>query len=206
MAYAIAAEVRERINKTGTSDDAILTALIAAAEAAINAYCNRPDGFLAVSTASARVYAGSGTTVLRIDECAATPTEVAAKDSGGATTYTAWAVTDWLAFSGDPIMPDFNHTPYTALMVTEAGDYGSFLKAGYQPTVRVTAKWGYATEVPAQIKEACVAQVARWYKRGQSAWADTLGNAELGQLMYRKVLDPDIEFILKGGRFVRPAL
>src|SRR3972149_2829745 len=74
------------------------------------------------------------------------------------------------------------------------------------PTVRVTAKWGYAVSVPAQVKEACIIQTARWYKRGQSAWADTVANPDVGQLMYRKELDPDVKFILSDGGFVKPRL
>ena len=67
MAYTTAAELRARIDKTSATDDTTLTALIAAAERNINVTCNRPDGFLAISVATARVYPGSGKPYQRID-------------------------------------------------------------------------------------------------------------------------------------------
>jgi len=74
------------------------------------------------------------------------------------------------------------------------------------PTVQITARWGFATEVPIDIKEAAIMQAARWYKRLQSAMADVLASGELGQLLYRKSLDPDIRRLLVDGRYVKPVV
>ncbi len=220
-AYCTAVEVRAQAGgKTSTGDDTMIGVLIDAAQLAINGLCNRPDGFVADATATARVFTGSGEGVQFIDECAAI-TLVAVKDSPSDSTYTSWAAGDWLAFSGDPMRPDFNRTPYTGVMCTADGDYSRFTSGEYVgrggfkpevyagravPTVQVTAKWGYALTVPAVIKQACITQVARWYRRGQSSWADTLANAELGLVQYRKVLDPDVEMMLIRARLVRPAI
>jgi hypothetical protein len=73
------------------------------------------------------------------------------------------------------------------------------------PTVQVTAKWGYAVTVPDRVKQACIIQAARWFKRGEGGWSDSLANADLGTLEFRKVLDPDLELILKQGRLIKPA-
>lgn len=220
--YATLAELKLRLNiSSADSDrDTALEAMLDAAAAAIDRYCNRPDGFVADSTASARVYPGSGAAVQRIDECVAITT-VAVKDSTTDDDYTDWAATDWQAFRGDPNYPDFNTLPYTMLMVTADGDYAVFTSGRYRsrggfrpytlsdrrvPTVQVTAKWGYAVTCPAQITEATVLQAARWWKRAQSSWADTLGNADVGTLMYRKSVDPDLQMMLDNGRFVRPSI
>jgi hypothetical protein len=46
------------------------------------------------------------------------------------------------------------------------------------------------------VKQATIAQALRWFKRGQQAFQDTGGVAELGQITYTKRLDPEIEMML----------
>ncbi|MFA5377698.1 MAG: hypothetical protein WC455_18250 [Dehalococcoidia bacterium] len=218
--YITLANLKSRIQKTDVTDDTILTAIITSASLAVDRFCNRPDGFVALTNATARTFAGSGSAVQRIDECTAI-TLVEVKDSATDTTYVSWTAGDWLAFRGDPESPDFNRTPYTHLMVDPTGDYAVFSSGAYSgksgfrrddlgrrrvPTVRVTAKWGYATTVPGPIQEAAAALATRWYKRFQSAFADTLGNAELGTLLYRQTIDPDIKMMLTEGRYIKPSV
>jgi hypothetical protein len=224
MAYATAAELRAEFNKTSTADDVTLGRLLDAATRAIDRTCNRPDGFVADTEASARVYTGSGGPVQDIDECVEITT-VAVKDAADDSTYTEWDATDYEAFGGSADRPNFQPTahgkPYTALMCSADGDYSTFTsgkysgRAGFRPshnvtrgvpTVKVTAKWGYAATCPPDIKEACMMQAARWYKRFESAMADTVGSPDTGTLLYRRKLDPDIEHILIDGRYVRPTL
>ena len=218
--YATVAELKARVNITSTdaSRDSVLSALLAAASGAIDQFCNRPDGFLAASVASARTYAGRGAPFVWIDECTEI-TAVAVKDAATDTTYTAWATTDWVAFSGSPDAPDFNRTPYTGIMTDPNGNYDTFTagefitRRGFRPssgvgravpTVQVTARWGYANETPAQVREAAITTAARWYKRGESSWADAMSNGEMGQLIYRRSLDADVEMMLS--RYVLPAI
>ena len=218
MAYTTAAEVRGQINKTDTGDDAILTKLISAAERTINRFCNRPDGFEADSSASSRTWAGSGRPYQYINETVEI-TLVEVKESPTSDTYTSWASGDWIAASGDPKYPNYNDLPYTMLVVDPTGDKSIFYSGRYTtrggfrptstisrgvPTVRVTAKWGFSVAVPDDISEACIMQVARWYKRLEGAMADALASGELGQLLYRQSLDPDIKMILINGRYTRP--
>ncbi|MBU1173635.1 MAG: hypothetical protein KKD44_29040 [Proteobacteria bacterium] len=218
--YTTVANVKLEIGKTQADHDAILALMVTAASAAIDRWCRRPDGFIALSTATARTYAGLGLPYLLIDECATVST-VAAKDAVDDTAYTAWDPTDWLAFAGGPENPNFNRLPYTGIMVAAGADYSVFLDGrqstwvGFRPvdskvsnrmvpTVQVTAKWGYAASCPAAIAQACIMQTARWYKRGLSAFADTVASQEFGQLLYRQKLDPDVEAILSLGGYVRP--
>jgi len=220
--YASIAELKKQIDKTGstgTGDPTNLQLLLDASTEAINAYTNHPDGFVALTTAAARVYTGDGGPYQWIDECVAI-TLVEVKDSPTDTTYTAWAATDWIAFSGDPEAPDFNRTPYTAIMVAP-GTYSHFVSGRFTqrrgftpdttvargtPTVKVTARWGYAVNAPSRVTEACLIQAARWFKRGESSWADAMAPAQFGTLMFTKVLDPDVEAMLRLGRLVRPAV
>ena len=191
MAYATPAELLAQIQGAQNTDVAVLEAILKAATEAIDNYCNRPDGFVAVETAAARVYANSGKPYLEIDECIAV-SQVEIKDSGG---YTVVATDDWEPFAGDSRRPNYNRTPYTRLMLADQGQ-----------RVRVTARWGYAATVPAVIKQAVITQATRWYKRAESGWADATGNADFGMMLFRRVLDPDVEMMLKDGRFIRPSI
>lgn len=207
--YTTAAAVRAQPGMNSVDDDAVLGALITAASRAIDGFCNRPDGFVAIDTATARVFAGSGKAWQWIDETVAI-TLVEVKASLTDTTYTSWTTSDWTAFSGDPARPNFNGTPYTGLLINPAGSYGIFTQGvsrdGATPTVRVTGRWGYAETVPAPVAQACITLAARWYKRGQSFWSDVLGNSDTGQMYYRKAIDPDVQMMLKWGRMMRPGI
>jgi len=201
MAYATIAELKGFMEKTDSADDAMLQIALDAAAKAINRTCKRPDGFVAVSTASARYYVGSGLSYQMIDECTSITT-VAVKDSIDDSTYTAWLTTDYDKAAGGPDSPDFNATPYTVLFCKPDGDYSTFTsgKMGRMktPTVSVTAKWGYATLCPDEIKMACMQQAARWWKRLQGAMADSLASPDMGTLLYLKPLDPDVDFNIRG--------
>lgn len=221
LPYANAIELRDQTNKKLSDDDPNIARLILAASRSIDRACNRPDGFIALATATARTFSGSGRGWLWIDECVAI-TAVAVKESVTDTTYTAWAATDWFGFTGDPQFPDFNTLPYQGIMVDPSGDYTHFYnglhggglrgfapdtanaRGAGAPTVSVTARWGFSVSVPADIKQACIIQAARWFKRGESAWADTAASVDMGQLLYTKAVDPDIKRLLEDGRYIKP--
>lgn len=235
MAYATFMELRQRINKTSAADDATLTAILNAAtrniDTAVGQYRPGHEFFVADTVASARVYAGTGLSFQWIDPCISISL-VAVKDSYTDTAYTSWAAADWIAASGSYQHPNFNDLPYSMLLVSPAGNYSVFTsgrvggaqhwdpifalsEASYAPrggigaavpTVQITARWGYAATVPADIREACLMQAARWWKRFESAFSDTLASGEMGQLLYRQSLDPDIRRILVDGRYTKPAI
>ena len=219
MAYATVAELKARINKTGSGDDTVLEALLEAATLAIDRYCNRLDGFVADSTASARTYVGSGGVVQRIDECVEV-TKVEVKDSVTDTDYVEWSSSDYILASGDPRRPEFNRLPYTLLIIDPNGDYDYFTGGEYTgrggfkplvaqvrgvPTVRVTAKWGFATSVPYDIKELCIMQAARWYKELEGSMAGRLTSVEIGEMDTSSLMGK-VKAVLDAGRYKRVAI
>src|SRR5512139_1934645 len=106
--YCTPAELRTQIEKTGitgSGSDAALGVIITAVSRSIDQYTNRPDGYVAISVATARYYSGRGEAWLMIDECVEV-TQVAVKDSISDTTYVTWAATDWQAASGGPKDPN----------------------------------------------------------------------------------------------------
>jgi hypothetical protein len=203
-------------------DDNWIYALTVSASDSIDRFCNRyPDGFRANGQPETRIYSGNGKAWLYIEECARI-VSVSVKASPGDTTYTAWATSDWIAFSGDVRKPNFNGTPYHGILVNPNGSYSVFTSGAYRglngfpstvdanpgyaiPTVQIVANWGYSFDTPASVKEACIIQCVRWYKRGQSAWADTIASADVGQLQFKKSLDPDVAHLLIEGRMVKVA-
>lgn len=221
--YSTTAKIKaQAAAKASATSDALIAQLITAASKAIDNFTNRPDGYVA-GVAAVRSYAGLGQSFLRIDECAATPTLVAVKDSPTDSTYTNWAATDWMAARGDPENPDFNHLPYDLLIVDPTGNYSHWTSgrytylSGFRPdpdsrarsavkTVQVTAQWGYATACPTDIEQACIIQVVRWLKRSEGSWADTLQAIESGQLLFRQSLDPDVKQLLVAGGYMRVAI
>jgi len=211
--YATIVELKAELQKTDSDDDASLQRVLDAAATHIDRYCNRPDGFVANSTASARYYPGSGGKYQRIDECIAV-TAVAVKDAAfdDEDAYETWTLgtigstteADVFPATGSEKWPEYNRTPYTLLVIGANGDYTLFPHDIYgRPTVQVTAKWGYAETVPDDIKTATIMQAARWWKRLQIAMADATGGGELGVLLYRQRLDPDIAAILDDGGYRR---
>jgi len=230
MAYATAAELRADMNLDSTDDDASLERILDAATAKIDKLCNRQDGFVADTAASARYYSATGKPYIRIHECVSvSAVAVKGSPSDDEDSYTAWTVgtigtttsADVFPATGDPKRPAYNTTPYTLLIIGANADHSRFTtgefvgRGGFRPsttvtrgvvTVEVTARWGYATTVPADIKTACIMQAARWYKRQQSAMADTTATPEMGTLLYQKALDPDIKGILVDGGWAVPRI
>jgi hypothetical protein len=209
--YTTVAAVKAQCGITTATHDTVLGALITAASATIDRFCNRiADGFTAEVAATTREFAGRGQSYLVIDECAVAPTLVEVK-SAVTGSYVSWAATDWQIAAGSPWMPVFGQTPYDLLLANPSGDYSTFLDGFLKrnwpsPTVRVTAQWGFATTTPTDIAQACVIQATRWFKRGESSWTDTTASTDLGTLLYTGEIDPDVKLILVRGKYMRVAV
>jgi len=203
--YASVGLLRMHIDKTSTSDDAVLLQILTAAtiniDRAVGRYREGFSYFCAPTDASAITYVGNGTDWLRTDPNVDV-TEVAVKTAYTEDDYTAWAATDWASCTGARKHPHYDTLPYRAIIVTPNSNYAGFTSGYGHPTVRVTAKWGFSASPPGDIVEACVMQSARWYKRLQSGMSDVLASEGLGTLLYQKALDPDVRRILIDGRYV----
>lgn len=200
--YATAAELRSRLDVAATVHDTVLNNVLEAASRAIDGVCNRPDGFLALTSATERSYRGDGERHLSIDECVEI-TAVVETDTDGA--ETALDAGDYAAYRGSYEFPVFS-APYTAIMRTDDDEgytsYATFTKARWA-NWSVTARWGYADAIPALVREATVAQAARWWMRGRSAWSDVVIAADGKWMAYRQTVDPDIAMMLDHGKLIR---
>lgn len=224
--YATVEQLKAQPGVTGGDDDTVMALMLEAASRTIDGFCNRErDGFLASIVPSARLFVGSGMTYQWIDECVEV-VSVAVKFTQTQPTYTSLAGTDWLPFKGGPDKPNFNLGPWTGIMAQRPGTIGYWPNGWIGtygwiwpsdrvlvddemlpklPTVEVSARWGYANAIPPQVTQATITQAARWFKRGQSFWADSAASSDFGVMQYRRELDPDVKMMLQLGRLVRPS-
>lgn len=168
--------------------DKLVTELIVQASRWIDKETMRKEGAYKVSTASARYYDGNGLPWIRVDEMAEAPTAVAVNENADMATYTAWSASDYF-------LTPYNFPPYTKLHIDSLNGTKSIFYR-YPKAVKVTAKFGYSTEVPALIKRACIIQVTRWLLRAQQGYQDVGAITELAQLNYVSELDPDVKLII----------
>ena len=62
--------------------------------------------------------------------------------------------------------------------------------------MKVNAKWGYVTAIPAGVKEIALLQAARFFKRKDAPFG-VAGNDAMGNVMRLQArLDPDVEMLL----------
>lgn len=221
VVYATKEELKSQPGSIGTGYDTVLDILLEAASRAIDGYCNRQeDGFVASSTPSPRLFTGNGQAYQWIDECVEI-TLVEVKSGSRDSQWIEWESNDWVAFCGSHMFPNFNKTPYTGIMSTNNARFPIFTSGSVEdywdqlptqltqrklPTVRVTAKWGYATTTPPLVKQATITQASKWFKRGQGFWADMLSSPDQGVMFFRKAIDPDIQMMLRYGRMIKASV
>lgn len=229
VAYTTASEIRASMDAASSDDDGQLTSLALAASRFIDGYTGRmEDGFVAIETATERVYPGSGRRWMWIDECIEIE-EISVKDAVTDPTFgTTLEATDWRGFRGDPRTPstiNFNKTPYHGIMLSASTSRSRFLEGAYwdsayyfyndrdsnteeafEPTVSITARWGYAEDVHPIIRQATIMQAIRLYKRQQGGMADALLSGDFGQSRFLSEVDKDVKALLKHSRLIRPRL
>lgn len=218
VAYATVDQLKIRVDITtaALSDDKeeAYEEILNAMSRKIDNLCRRPDGFVATAADETRYFDGKGKIYLRIPECTSITT-VSVKDSYSDTTYVAWISPttvlagdgDWYSAAGSFTRPIFNRTPYTMLLIDPNGDYSGFPDGFNLPTVKVAAKWGYATTVPPTIREAALAEAARLIKRFEASMSTSAGDGNLGALVLsarQAALSKDIQDMLIEGKWVLP--
>ena len=193
MSYASLGDLKSAIRITDTDSDGLLQVALDAATTAIDEHCNRT--FVVPAMATARVFEPVNGKVVTDD----------------------FYTTDGLIISvGGTVIPaavpfvsaGYTLTPENATALGEpytGFSYTSFplsafplLWAVQRATVTVTAKWGYAAEVPAAVELACLLQASRWFARRNSPYG-IAGSPEMGsELRLLAKLDADVAVMLAG--------
>ena len=215
--YGTVAQLQVRTDMTealSVAKTAEYTEILEAISRKIDNFCRRPDGFVSSDADVTRYFEGKGLSYLKIPECTSI-TLVSVKDSYLDTTYVDWATPtsayagdgDWFPVAGSKSRPIYNRTPYRLLLIDGNGDYSYFTKGYGMVTVKIAAKWGYATEVPPDIREACLAQAAILIKRFESSMDTTAGSSDLGTIVMRvrqASLTRDVRELLVDSKWVLP--
>lgn len=197
--YTTLSEVKSILRITDTVDDSLLNTCIEAASRQIDSHCER----VFTSGTATRVYAPMDSYMVEIDDLISLTSLKTSTDADGSFD-TTWTTTDYQL---EPLngIAGGSYTPYTHIRAV--GDYlfpsVSWPNPYGEATVEVTGVFGYATAVPADIKQAANLLAIRQYKRYDSP----LGVAGFGDIGVIRVsrIDPDIESLLGPYRKIRMA-
>jgi hypothetical protein len=169
-----------------TSEDAAITAAIAAAQALIDNYTGRT---FEASTTTVRTYIPRTASILDVDDIATTVGLIIKvdNDQDGSFETTLAVTTDYVLVGND--------TPYRRVTNVNAGWPLSLYG---RPTVQVTAKFAFSETAPDNIKQAALLLACRLYQRKASPLGFQAGAiAEFGPVRISRT-DPDVAALLQG--------
>lgn len=191
MAYTTRALVKASLGipSATTSEDTAIDAAILAADAEIDQYTGRTFE----NVTQARVYVPTSSLTLNVDDIATLSGLQVKVDNDADGTYETT-----LTINTDFIVAG-NKAPYRLIRQV---NQGWPLTIYARPTVQVTATWGYATTVPAPVKQAALLLSARLYQRKASPLGYAAGVvSELGPVRISRN-DPDVGNLLAGYRLL----
>lgn len=185
--YCSLNDIKAALRISDSTDDALLELAVESASRMIDSVAERI--FYNAGTAT-RQYAALRSDLVQIDDCR-TITTLQTSTNADYIYDQTWKVTD---FQGEPLnqLVAGQSTPFTRIRAT--GDY-NFPVASDVATVQVTGVWGFAA-VPTAIKQACVIQSAREFKRFDSPLG-VAGYGDLGVMRVSRYLDPDVEMLVR---------
>ncbi len=193
--YCSLTELRARLqfSSTDTADDTILESIMTAVSRMIDNYTGRR--FYRNSEDETRYYTAEFGDVLYCPDDIGSLTSLKTDEDGDRTYETTWADTD---YDLEPFNAVLDGQPYTKIRVN-AGT-GSYAFPTLVKAVQLIGKFGYSTTAPLLIKEACLLQCERLFKRKDAPFG-VLGAGGIGQAMVIPQLDPDVQIMLY--QFVR---
>jgi hypothetical protein len=189
MSYATLVQLKQYANITTTTDDALLTQMLAAAQAEIDAYCHQPFEALADSTRyfdplvdtqgenysygfgygySPYAYGGGRRLYLDFPLCAITSVT-----NGDGSVI---APTDY-------VTEPHNMTPWYALALKQGSNKQWTYTGSPENSIAIVGKWAYSVTADANIQQATL-RLATWFYRGRDNALDLdraviVGNATI---------------------------
>lgn len=189
-AYCTLSQLKARLTITDTNDDTTLGEVIDAVSREIDNECRRR--FYTTDVDEIRYFtADDGGVVFTDDIISVTTLET---DEAMNRTYSrTWAVTDF------DLLPDnaaLYSKPYTRIVAAPNGRY-SFPMT--RKAIKITGRFGYFSTVPAVVREACLIQAERIFKRKDAPFG-IMGAPDVGYVRLKAELDPDVKRLLDGVR------
>ena len=177
-------KIRLGISTTDSNRDAALEQMIEASSRQIDGWTARTF----YTQTAARILTAAYPDVLELDKDLISITTLETDEYGDRVFETTWDATDY-ELDGD--------TPYRTVFLAPGGTRA--FPTGRR-RVRITGAWGYATTVPAPIREATLLMSARLYKRKDAPFG-VAGSAEHGQLQTISSIDPDVKQLIQQFRW-----
>ena len=190
--YCTLADVKAALRITDAVDDSLLEMAVESASRLIDGYAYRY--FYNAGTAT-RDFVAEDSYLTIIDDLISI-SELKTTDEIGSD-YVTWSADDYQLRPVNGKIDGLS-VPYTSILST---DDLLFNIKGQQALVRVTGVWGWAA-VPIAIKQACVIQASRIYKRLDSPLG-IAGFGDLGAIRVGRALDPDVEQLVMPYRIMR---
>lgn len=189
--YATLAELRARLGyvSTDTADDTMLEAVVMGVSRWIDRYTGRR--FFTTSADETRYYTADDAYTLFMPDDLISITTLSVDEDGDRVYERTWAATD---YDLEPYNAVLDGLPYTRIETAPNGRYG--WPVGIARGVKIVGKFGYSA-APADVKEACLLQCERLFKRKDAPFG-VMGSAEMGQILVIPKLDPDVALLLAG--------
>lgn len=182
--YASLVEVKAALRISDNVDDTLLEMAIESASRMIDGHAGR---YFYSSGTATRIFAADDALICQIDDLAGTAITLQTDPDADGTWADTWAVVDYQLEPVNGIV-DGLATPYTRIRATE--NYNFPTQSG-EALVRVTGVWGWSA-VPIAIKQACVIQSSRIFKRLDSPLG-VAGFGDMGAVRVSRYLDPDVQ-------------
>jgi hypothetical protein len=175
---------------TNLEDDVALEGVITGVSRLIDGYCRRR--FYANSEDETRYYTAQGHYEVFTDDIVSL-TSLATDEDGDGTFGTTWTVTDYSLW---PYNAALEGKPYTTIRVARSAVVTFPIE---RRGVKVIGKFGYAATAPEIVRQACLLQSIRLFKRKDAPFG-VMGSAEMGQVAVIPKIDPDIALMLESVR------
>lgn len=188
--YCTVGELKNRIWPAGstpdTDEDIMLQSVITAISRVIDNYCGRR--FYTTSTDETRYFTTSDEEYLYPHYDIVSVTSIAVDYNGDRTYNTSMDTGDYDLLPADAAT---DSKPYSYIRVSPLGTERF---PSHQNGVKIVGKFGWST-VPVPVKEACILQAQRLWKRKDAPFG-IISNPAGGEMRLIDKLDPDIELLL----------
>lgn len=170
-------------------DDAILEAVIQAVSRQIDVECRQR--FYTTAEDETRYYTARSVDYLDPDEPILSVTSLATDDDGSRLYANTWDASDY-----DLETLQVAQCPFTPYIAIYPSPNSSQRFPRYRRGVKVVGKFGFSATTPDVVREACLIQSIRLFRRKDAPFG-VVGAAEMGQaMMLNAGLDPDVKALL----------
>jgi hypothetical protein len=185
--YVSLPELKGQLGVVDANSDAALERVIGTVSRWIDKWCGRR--FWVNAADEARYYTARFSHTVYTDDIVSVTT-LGTDDDGDRAYENTWASTDY------DLRPDnaaLDGAPYTCIAVAPNGVYS--FPSGVAKGVKILGKFGWSTTLPDLVREACLIQCTRVYRRRDAPFGITGAN-EMGQSVMINRLDPDVTMML----------